>query len=174
MEISSRDYRVNQEIRVAEVRVIDSDGRQLGVMPTRQAISLAMDKNLDLIEVAPNAEPPVCRIGDFGKFIYERARREREARKAQKTTEVKEIRLRPKTGEHDLGYKLKDARRFLERGDKVRLRMIFRGREMAHMDMGRDIIMRLAAELGEVSTVEQPPSLEGRALSVVLAPGKTR
>lgn len=157
-----------------EVRVIDHEGKQLGVMSARQAQSMAHEKGLDLVEVAPNAEPPVCRIVDFGKFIYQRARRERDARKAQKMTEVKEIRLRPKTGEHDLSYKMKDARRFLERGDKVRLRMIFRGREMTHIDMGRELIMRLASELTEVGTIEQSPSIEGRALSVVLAPAKSR
>jgi translation initiation factor IF-3 len=126
------------------------------------------------VEVAPNADPPVCRIIDFGKFIYERARREREARKAQKTTDVKEIRLRPKTSEHDLSYKMRDARRFLERGDKVRLRVIFRGREIAHMDIAREILMRLAEELKDVGVVEQHPSLDGRTMALVLAPSKAR
>ncbi|MGQ9555092.1 MAG: translation initiation factor IF-3 [Anaerolineae bacterium] len=173
-KISSKEYRVNEQIRVPEVRVIDQDGKQLGVMPTRQAMALAIERGMDLIEVAPNAEPPVCRIVDYGKFAYQRARREREARKAQKTIEVKEIRLRPKTGEHDLGYKMKDARRFLERGDKVRLRVIFRGREVSHMDIAREMLIRLASELQEVAMVEQPPAVDGRTLSVVLAPGKTR
>jgi len=156
------------------VRVVDNDGKQLGIMPVRQALELAYQKGLDLVEVAPNADPPVCRIIDFGKFIYERARREREARKAQKTTDVKEIRLRPKTSEHDLSYKMRDARRFLERGDKVRLRVIFRGREIAHMDIAREILMRLAEELKDVGVVEQHPSLDGRTMALVLAPSKAR
>lgn len=156
------------------MRVVDNDGKQLGIMPVRQALELAYQKGLDLVEVAPNADPPVCRIIDFGKFIYERARREREARKAQKTTDVKEIRLRPKTSEHDLSYKMRDARRFLERGDKVRLRVIFRGREIAHMDIAREILMRLAEELKDVGVVEQHPSLDGRTMALVLAPSKAR
>lgn len=136
-----------------DVRVIDHDGKQLGVMPTRQALAVAAERGMDLVEVAPNADPPVTRIIDYGKFAYQRARREREARKAQKTTEVKEIRLRPKTGEHDISYKMRDARRFLQRGDKVRLRVIFRGREMAHMEIGRELLTKLAAELQDVGTV---------------------
>ena len=143
-------------------------------MPARRALEVAAEKGLDLVEVAPNADPPVCRIIDYGKFVYQRARREREARKAQRTTDVKEIRLRPKTGEHDIGYKMRDARRFLKRGDKVRLRVIFRGREMAHMDLGREMLTRLAGELQDVGTVEQPPSLEGRTMNLVLAPAKSR
>ena len=129
----------------------------MGVMPTRQALAVAAERGMDLVEVAPNADPPVTRIIDYGKFAYQRARREREARKAQKTTEVKEIRLRPKTGEHDISYKMRDARRFLQRGDKVRLRVIFRGREMAHMEIGRELLTKLAAELQDVGTVEQTP-----------------
>lgn len=168
--ISSKEYRVNEQIRVPDVRVIDSDGKQLGVIPTRQALALAAERGIDLVEVAPNAEPPVCRIVDFGKFTYQRARREREARKAQKTFEVKEIRLRPKTGEYDLDHKMKDARRFIERGDKVRLRVVFRGREVSHMDMAREMLGRLAGRLLEVATVEQPPAVDGRTLSLVLAP----
>ena len=155
-----------------DVRVIDHDGKQLGVMPTRQALAVAAARGMDLVEVAPNADPPVTRIIDYGKFAYQRARREREARKAQKTTEVKEIRLRPKTGEHDISYKMRDARRFLQRGDKVRLRVIFRGREMAHMEIGRELLTKLAAELQDVGTVEQTPSLEGRTMNLVLAPHK--
>ncbi len=170
--ISSRDYRVNEQIRVPDVRVIDHDGKQLGVMPTRQALAVAAERGLDLVEIAPNAEPPVTRIIDYGKFTYQKARRERDARKAQKTTDVKEIRLRPKTGEHDIGYKMRDARRFLQRGDKVRLRVIFRGREMAHMDLGRQMLARLAGELQDVGSVEQSPSLEGRTMNLVLAPLK--
>jgi len=159
---------------VAEVRVIDHDGKQLGVMPTRQALTVAAERGMDLVEVAPNSDPPVTRITDYGKFAYQRARREREARKAQKTTEVKEIRLRPKTGEHDIGYKMRDARRFLQRGDKVRLRVIFRGREMAHMELGHQLLAKLAAELQDVGTVEQMPSLEGRTMNLVLAPLKAK
>jgi translation initiation factor IF-3 len=160
-EISTKEYRVNEQIRVPEVRVIDHEGKQLGVIPTRQAMSLAAERGLDLVEVAPNAAPPVCRIVDFGKFIYQRARREREARKAQKT------------GEYDLEHKMKDARRFIGHGDKVRMRVVFRGREVTHMDMAREMLIKLAGQLTDIATVEQPPAIDGRTLSVVLAPLKT-
>jgi len=143
-------------------------------MPTRQAIAVAESRGLDLVEVAPNADPPVCRLIDYGKFAYQRARREREARKAQRTVSVKEIRLRPKTGEHDIGYKMRDARRFLTRGDKVRFRVIFRGREHIHSNLAHELLLRLASELEDVATIEQRPSRDGRTLSMVLAPLKAR
>lgn len=141
-------------------------------MSLRDALNLAYDKDLDLIEVAPNADPPVCRILDAGKFFYERAKKEREARKAQKATEVKEIRLRPKTGEHDIAYKLRDARRFLENGAKVKVRVRFRGREVTHAQLGVDLLKRVAEQLSDVSTIEQHPAREGRSLLMLLSPSK--
>lgn len=139
-------------------------------MPTRQAIALARERGLDLVEVAPNAAPPVCRLLDFGKYQYERAKRERDARKAQKQVEIKEVRFRPKTGEHDIAYKLRDARRFLQKGAKVKVRVRFRGREISHLDVARELLERVAQELSDVATVEQQPALEGRSLLMVLAP----
>jgi len=130
---------------------------------------MAESKGLDLVEVAPNAEPPVCRIMDFGKFVYERAKREREARKAQKAIEVKEIRLRPKTGEHDIAFKVRDARRFLADGSKVKVRIVFRGREITHPEVGKELLDRIAEEMQDVAVVEQKPHAEGRSLLMILS-----
>ncbi|MCS7222102.1 MAG: translation initiation factor IF-3 [Anaerolineae bacterium] len=170
--MSTKTVRVNEEIRVREVRVIDENGKQVGIMPTRQALALAQERGLDLVEVAPNAVPPVCRLLDFGKFQYERAKREREARRAQKQIEVKEVRLRPKTGEHDIAFKLRDARRFLESGAKVKVRVRFRGREIMHLEVGRELLDRVAQELADIATIEQPPALEGPSLLMILAPNQ--
>jgi translation initiation factor IF-3 len=170
--ISAKTIRVNEEIRVREVRVIDETGKQVGIMPTRQALALAQERGLDLVEVAPNAVPPVCRLLDFGKFQYERAKREREAKRAQKQIEVKEVRLRPKTGEHDIAFKLRDVRRFLESGAKVKIRVRFRGREITHLEVGRELLDRVAQELADIATIEQPPALEGPSLLMILAPNQ--
>jgi translation initiation factor IF-3 len=126
---------------VREVRVIDEDGEQLGILPTRQALDTARERGLDLVEVAPNAIPPVCRLMDYGKYRYEQSRKDRESRKHQKTTELKEVRIKPKIDEHDLATKSRQAQRFLEEGDKVKLTVMFRGREMAHPDIGRDLLL---------------------------------
>jgi translation initiation factor IF-3 len=152
--------------------VIDEDGTQLGILPTREAIRIALDRGLDLVEVAPNADPPVCKLLDFGKFQYERAKREREARKARKDVEIKEVRLRPKTGEHDINTRLRQARGFLESGAKVKVRLRFRGREITHPEVARDLLQRFADELSDVSTIEQRPGFEGRTLLMILAPDK--
>jgi translation initiation factor IF-3 len=127
-----------------------------------------------LVEVAPNADPPVCRLMDYGKYLYERAKREREARKAQKSTEIKEIRLRPKIGEHDLAFKIRDARRFLSDGAKVKVRVRFRGREITHLDVAQELLKRIVDDLSDVAVVEQRPSLEGRTLLMILAPAKSK
>lgn len=152
--------------------MIDEDGTQLGILPTREAIRIALDRGLDLVEVAPNADPPVCKLLDFGKFQYERAKREREARKARKDVEIKEVRLRPKTGEHDINTRLRQARGFLESGAKVKVRLRFRGREITHPEVARDLLQRFADELSDVSTIEQRPGFEGRTLLMILAPDK--
>ncbi len=131
---------------------------------------MARERNLDLVEVAPNAEPPVCRILDYGKFIYERAKREREARRAQKVIEIKEIRLRPKTDDYHTGFKIKQARRFLTDGAKVKVRVLFRGREISHPEIGRNLLDKVANELGDISTVEQQPDMEGKTMLMVLSP----
>jgi translation initiation factor IF-3 len=139
-------------------------------MSVPEALRIAQDRGLDLVEVAPNANPPVCRMLEYGKFLYEKSKREREARKAQKSTEVKEIRLRPKTGEHDIAFKMRDIRRFLNAGAKVKVRVAFRGREITHSEVGRAQLDRIAEELSDVATIEQRPRLEGRSLLMILSP----
>ena len=138
-------------------------------MPLRDALEAAQSRDLDLVEVAPNANPPVCRLMDYGKFLYEQAKKEKKSRKAQKT-EVKEIRLRPKTGQHDVAFKVRDARRFLNDGLKVKIRVRFRGREITYPEIGREMLSRIAEELGDVSEVEQRPRMEGRSLLMILSP----
>jgi len=137
LNISNREHRLNREIRVPEVRLIDETGKQLGIYPTREALTMAQDRGLDLVEIAPTARPPVCRMLDYGKFMYERARRDREARKAQKQVDVKEIRLHPKMADHDIEVKTNRAREFLAEGAKVRFRVRFRGREITYADAAR-------------------------------------
>ena len=140
-------------------------------MPLRDALESAKARDLDLVEVAPNANPPVCRLMDYGKFLYEQAKKEKKSRKAQKT-EVKEIRLRPKTGQHDVAFKVRDARRFLNDGLKVKVRVRFRGREITYPEIGREMLKRIAQELEDVSSIEQSPRMEGRSLLMILSPNK--
>ena len=142
------------------------------MIATSEALEIARTRETDLVEVAPNATPPVCRLMDYGKFLYEKSKREREARKSQKQTEVKEIRLRPKTGEHDIAYKTRDARRFLERGAKVKVRIRFRGREITHPEVARELLVRIADDLSDVSEVEKRGAMEGRTMLMILAPLK--
>jgi translation initiation factor IF-3 len=152
--------------------LIGPNGENIGVVSIEDARRVARDAELDLVEVAPNSEPPVCRVMDFGKFIYERAKKEREARKAQTKIEVKEIRLRPKTNEHHRDLKVRDARRWLEDGMKVKVRIRFRGREITYPEIALNDLKEVAEDLSDVAIVEQPPSLEGRTMLMVLAPGK--
>ncbi|MBN2304653.1 MAG: translation initiation factor IF-3 [Anaerolineae bacterium] len=168
--ISAGDYRVNDRIRAREVRVIDENGENLGVIPLPKALAVAAERELDLVEVAPNATPPVCRIMDFGKFLYERAKKEREARKQQKQVEVKEIRLRPKTDDHHRGFKVRDARRWLEEGMKVKVRIRFRGREITYPEIARTMLDEVAKDLDDIAVIEQAPNMEGRTMLMVLAP----
>jgi translation initiation factor IF-3 len=142
----------------------------LGIMSIREALAVAHEHDLDLVEVAPNADPPVCRLLDYGKYIYERTKKEKEARKAQKVREIKEIRLRPKTGEYDVAHKVRDARRFLQEGCKVKVRVRFRGREITHLEVARDLLERIAADLEDAGQVEQQPNLEGRTMLMILSP----
>ncbi|HET6380919.1 MAG TPA: translation initiation factor IF-3 [candidate division Zixibacteria bacterium] len=162
--------RVNEMIRIREVRVIDEDGQQLGVMPTFRALALAQEKGLDLVEVAPNAVPPVTRILDYGQYKYELQKREREAKKKQKSQTFKEIRLRVKIDVNDLRTKLRRAAEFLDEGDRVKVTVQFRGREMSHANLGRDLLDRAAEMLAEHGTLERPPLLEGRNMYIVMAP----
>ncbi|MCX7852260.1 MAG: translation initiation factor IF-3 [Anaerolineae bacterium] len=161
---------MNERIRAPEVRVIDQDGTQLGIMTPEAALALARERNLDLVEVAPHAQPPVCRLMNFGKYQYEQAKRERQARKAQKQIEVKEVRLRPKTGEHDTEVRLRQARRFLEEGNKVKVRVRFRGREIFHPELATTMLQEFAARLSDIGQIEQQPDLEGASMLMVLAP----
>lgn len=162
--------RTNRQITVPEVRLIGIDGEQLGVVKTKDALSIAAEHETDLVEVAPSAKPPVCRLMDYGKFLYETQKRERDARKSQSKVEVKEIRLRPKTGEHDVNYKIKNARKFLENGAKVKIRIRFRGREVTHPEVARNILKRIAGELEEVGVVEKFPSMEGMTMLMIMGP----
>jgi translation initiation factor IF-3 len=163
---------VNETIRVPQVRLIGPNGENVGVVSIEEAQRIARDAELDLVEVAPNSEPPVCRVMDFGKFVYERAKKEREARKAQTKIEVKEIRLRPKTNEHHRDLKLRDARRWLTDGNKVRVRVRFRGREITYPELALNDLKEVAETLSDVAIVEQAPVLEGRTMLMILGPGK--
>jgi len=162
--------RVNEQIRAPEVRLIGPDGEQIGIMPIREALAQAAEAHLDLVEVAPQANPPVCRIMDYGKFKYQQSKKQQEARRRQTTIQVKEIKVRPKIEEHDMSFKLKNSRRFLSEGDKVKISVIFRGREIAHTDRGLKILAQMAETLADVGTVEQAPRLEGRSMSMIVSP----
>jgi translation initiation factor IF-3 len=168
--ISTREHRLNDEIRAKEVRLIDETGKQLGIYSTREAQRLADDRGLDLVEVAPGANPPVCRLLDYGKFMYERGKREREARKAQKQIEIKEIRVRPKIADHDVTIKMNQARQFLADGAKVRMRVRFRGREITHQEIARKLLERIAEQMSDVAAIEQTPMMEGNTMLMLLAP----
>lgn len=151
--------------------MIDETGKQVGVIPVYEALRLAQERNLDLVEVAPGAQPPVCRIIDFGKFMYERTKKEREAKKGQKAIEIKELRIRPKTNWYHTGFKLKRVREFLKNGNKIRVRVVFRAREITHTAIGREILEKVAVELADAASVEQAPLMDGKSLVMLLAPG---
>ncbi len=168
--IIKQELRINEEIRAREVRVISPDGQQLGVLPVREALRLAHERHLDLVEIAPHADPPVCRIMDYGKYKYEQSKKEREARKRQKIVDIKEIRMSPKIEDHDFDVKARSAARFLSDGDKVKITVRFRGREIVHADLAKEMLEQLVAKLGPLCTVERPPRVEGRAMIMVLAP----
>ena len=164
------DVRLNERIRVPNVRLIDENGGQVGIVPTSQALQMARDKGLDLMEVAATANPPVCKICDYGKFKYEKKKKEAVARKNQVVVKVKEIQLRPNTDTHDLDYKIKNTRGFLEEGDKVKITVLFRGREIAHTEPGHKMIAHVIETLKDVGIVDSAPKLEGKKLIVILAP----
>ena len=157
---------INERIRDVEVRVVGAEGEQLGIMPTKDALRMAEELGLDLIKIAPMAQPPVCKIVDYGKFRYEQTRREKEARKKQKTVEIKEIRLTPNIDKHDLETKRGNARRFISKGDKVKITMRFRGREMSHMMKHKHILDEFAEYLADIANVERPPKVEGRSMTI--------
>jgi translation initiation factor IF-3 len=164
------NHRVNDQIRITPIRVVNADGEMLGVIPTSEAMQQAIEAGLDLVEVAPNVRPPVCRIMDYGKFKYEQQKKKKEANKHHQM-QIKEIRLRPKTGDHDIEFKMKRARNFLEHKDKVKINILFRGRENAHHERGREILRGIIADLEDIAKVEKPPGMEGgRMMSAILAP----
>ncbi|HUX77301.1 MAG TPA: translation initiation factor IF-3 [Anaerolineae bacterium] len=165
-------YRINHQIRAPQVRLIDADGSHAGIVTLSEALTIAHDRELDLVEVSPAADPPVARVMDYGKFLYQQAKRERESRKAQKQVEVKEIRLRPKTTEHHKSFKMRDARRWLEEGMKVKVRIRFRGREITYPEIAREQLAEIVEELSDVAVVEQKPNMEGRTMLMILAPTK--
>ena len=163
------DYFINEQIRDKEVRVIGEDGEQLGIMSSKDALKLAEEAGVDLVKIAPTAKPPVCRIVDYGKFRYEQTRKEKEAKKKQKVTEVKEIRLSPNIDTNDLNTKTNAARKFLSKGDKVKVALRFRGREMAHMASSKHVLDEFAEKLADIATVEKAPKVEGRSMTMFLA-----
>ena len=169
-EISTSNYRINEQIRVKEVRLINAAGENVGVVSFKEALQAAYDADMDLVEIAPQANPPVCRVIDYGKFMYERTKKEKEAKKAQKTVEIKEIRMRPKTTDHHKSFKIRDARRWLEEGKKVKVRIRFRGRERDYPEIAVGDLTEIAEVLADVSVIEQRPSFEGRDMLMVLAP----
>jgi len=168
--IQKQRVRVNEQIRVPEVRLIGPDGQQIGIMPIKEALAAATEANLDLVEVAPQANPPVCRIMDYGKFKYQQSKKQQEARRRQTVIQVKEVKVRPKIEEHDMDFKLRHTRRFLGEGDKVKISVIFRGREIAHTARGYQLLARMAEALADVGVIEQDPKLEGRNLSMIVTP----
>lgn len=160
---------LNEQIRDKEIRLVGEDGEQLGIMSAKDALKLAKEANLDLVKIAPTAKPPVCKIVDYGKYRYEQARREKEAKKKQKVTEVKEIHLSPNIDVNDLTTKANQARKFLEKGNKVKVALRFRGREMAHMTTGKEVLDTFFEKVSDVAVVEKPAKLEGRSMIMVLA-----
>ena len=165
-------HRLNRDIRTEEVRLIGGEGEQLGVISLRAALDAAAESSLDLVELQPNAEPPVCRLMDYGKFLYQQKKKHVEAKKKQRQTQVKELKFRPGTEDGDYQVKLRNLLRFLEHGDKVKITIRFRGREMAHQELGMSMMKRLAGDLTEVAVVEQHPKMEGRQMVMVVSPGK--
>jgi translation initiation factor IF-3 len=166
----AKESGINWGIRAQEVRVIDFDGKQAGIMPLKEAMKIAEEQGLDLVEVAPNAKPPVCRVMNYGKYKYQLSKRTQEARKHQTVIQVKEVKLRPRTEEHDFQFKLRHAKRFLTEGNKVKISILFRGRELAHPEFGRDMMNRFLEEVKDLMVVEQAPRLEGRNMVMVVAP----
>lgn len=165
-----KDLRINEQIRVREVRLIDGDGEQRGVLPANEAMQLAKEAGLDLVEIAPNANPPVCKILDYGKYKFEQEKRIRESKKKQKLLKMKEIRMQPKIEKHDMAFKAKHIRTFLEEGNKVKVTIRFRGRELAHTELGRDVLEKILELLEDSYIIDRPPAMEGRFMSMILNP----
>jgi translation initiation factor IF-3 len=161
---------INWDIRAPEVRVIDADGKQVGILPLKEAMKIAEEKGLDLVEVAPNSQPPVCRVMNYGKYKYQQNKRIQEARKHQTVIHVKEVKVRPRTEEHDFQFKLGHVKRFLDEGNKVKISVLFRGREIAHPEFGKEMLNRFVEGVKDFTVIEQAPRLEGRNMVMILAP----
>ncbi|HOB11118.1 MAG: translation initiation factor IF-3 [Acetomicrobium sp.] len=166
----ANEPRVNEEIKVSEVLLIDADGTKVGVIPIEQALQIAESRGLDLVEVAPHANPPVCRVMDYGKYKYQQQKRDKEARKKQKTQTIKEIKMRPKIDEHDYNFKVKAIQRFLRDGHRVKVSVFFRGREMSFLDKGREVLERVARDCDGLGKVDSQPKMEGRYMRMMLVP----
>lgn len=173
VKVISKEYLINEEIREKEVRVLDDENKQVGILSNKEALKLAEEKQLDLVLISPSAKPPVCRIMDYGKFIYEQSKKDKEARKKQKVINIKEIRFSPNIEEHDITIKANNARKFLLDGDKVKVTVRFRGREADYTHIGQKILESFVKKLEDVSIVEKPAKLEGKNMIVVLAPKKS-
>lgn len=170
MTISKETMRINEEIRAKEVRLNSPTNEPLGIVQLQDALRMAIEQNLDLVEVAPTARPPVCRIMDFGKFKYEQQKREKEVKKKQKIVTVKEVKLRPNIEDHDFEVKFKNAQRFLEDGDKVKVTIMFRGRELSHPELGRKVLDKMALQIKDIANIERGAKLEGKNMIMILAP----
>ncbi len=168
--IASTDYELNEEIRDRELRLIAENGEQIGIMSADEALNIAHEVGLDLVKIAPQANPPVCRLIDYGKFRFEQSKREKEARKKQHVVEVKEIRMSPGIGDHDVNVKLRNGRRFLENGDRLKVTVRFRGREMAHTQIGEDLLINFAENCSDIASLDANPKLDGRFMSIFLSP----
>jgi translation initiation factor IF-3 len=166
----AKEVGINWNIKAPEVRVIDSDGKQVGILSLKSAMKIAEEKGLDLVEVAPNSQPPVCRIMNYGKYKYQQSKRVQEARKHQTVILVKEVKVRPRTEDHDFQFKLRHVKRFLEEGNKVKISMLFRGREIAHPEFGKEMFNRFIEGVKDLMVIEQAPRLEGRNMVMILAP----
>ncbi|QQY80822.1 translation initiation factor IF-3 [Keratinibaculum paraultunense] len=165
-----KELQINEEIREKEVRLIDVDGEQIGIVPTRKALEIAYNKKLDLVKVAPNAKPPVCRIMDYGKYKYEMAKKEKEAKKKQRVINIKEVRMTPNIEDHDLNVKARKAIGFLKDGDKVKVSVRFRGRELGHTDMGKEVLLKFAELTSDYGIIDKGPNMEGRNMIMYLVP----
>ena len=168
--IANTAHQINEEIRDKEIRLISDSGEQLGIMSSQEALRMAEEQNLDLVKISPNAVPPVCKLMDYGKFRFEQTKREKEARKNQRVVEIKEVRMSPSIDVNDFNVKLRNAQKFLADGNRCKVTVRFRGREMAHTEIGQDLLTKFAAECGEVAVLDKAPKLEGRHMSIFLSP----
>ena len=168
--ISKQGHQLNEEIRDREVRLVGADGAQLGIMSAREALEKAMEQGLDLVKISPTAVPPVCKLMDYGKFKFEQQKREKEARKNQRVVEIKEVRMSPSIDVNDFNVKLRNVQKFLSEGNRCKVTVRFRGREMAHTNIGQELLLKFAQECGETAVMDKPPKLEGRHMSIFLSP----